>query len=198
MEKSNKHNKWNSRTGMIKPSISLQPGMTPWHAGTCMLGVADGQGYHGDILVMNDTYLFLQPDIDPSASSGEYSSACRHPIGADFPGHRAKVKNKTTCMSASARKLVWTVLGSRGRSLTPGGCVEMSEAPGRRLLMSEHVAGSHPGHADAWSRCVRGRWSTPRPPPPPAPPSPPLPPRAAGKLIVSVIDCRGRSGLSSG
>lgn len=60
--------------------------------------------------------------------------------------------------------------------------------------MSEHVAGVDPGHTDTRPSCVRDCWSTPAPPSRP----PARPPGAAGKLIVSVIDCRGRSVLSSG
>lgn len=68
--------------------------------------------------------------------------------------------------------------------------MEMSESLRRPLLMSEHVARVDPGAAHARSSCARDRWSTGGAPPPP--------PRAGGKLIVGVIDCRGRSVLSSG
>lgn len=53
-----------------------------------------------DPLMTNDNYLFLRPDIDPSASSGESSAASHCPFGGEFPGQQAKVKNKTMHMSA--------------------------------------------------------------------------------------------------
>lgn len=73
--------------------------------------------------------------------------------------------------------------------------MEMSETLRRRWLMSEHVAGVDPGHTDTRSSCVRDRWSTSAPS---FTLSLHLPRRGGGKLIVSVIDCRGRSVLSSG
>lgn len=45
--------------------------------------------------MMNDSYLFLWLDIDPSASSRESPLSLSLPFGGDFPGHQTKVKNKT-------------------------------------------------------------------------------------------------------
>lgn len=116
------------------------------------------------------------------------------PFGEDFPGHRAKVKNKTMCTRMTAPQTCTEDPGKPWHvapPLSPGGHIEMSESLRRRLLMSEHVARVvGPGIAQALSSCARDCWSTG------GPPSPPL--QAGGRLIVAIIDCRRRSVLSSG
>lgn len=149
----------------------------------------------------NDSYLFLQLDIDPSASSGEPSSASHCPLEEIFQVTKPRWKTKqcTWVLTHNGKKTHMhacrRTVSHTHTSLFSTRHMEMSVPPKRCSLMSGHVAGMDPGHTYTLSSCVRDCRPTPVPPllvylPLPSPPG--------GKLIVSVIDCHGRSALSSG
>ena len=68
---------------------------------------------------MNDTYLISQPDIDPSASSGESSSASRCPLEEIFQVTEPRWKTKERVRAWVPHKLARTIAGSRDRQPLP-------------------------------------------------------------------------------
>ena len=121
--------------------------------------------------MMNDTYLFLQLDIDPSATSGESPSAVLSPLEEIFQVTKPRWKTNQyitermhTHTHSSLLKNCVTHL-----SIFSGGHMEMSAPPKRRLLMSGHAVGMDQGHTYTQSSCA---WDH-RPNCPGAPPPPP-------------------------
>ena len=145
---------------------------------------------------MNDSYLFLWLDIDPSASSRESSSASHCPLEEIFQVTKPRWKTKQctwvlalnegnththshthtqththTHTHTDTRSCRQTVLHTH-LSLLSTGHMEMSVPPKRCSLMSGHVAARGPGpHVRSSCPAVLGAASQPWTPPCPPPPS---------------------------
>lgn len=181
--------------------------MTVWHAGICMPQPPAGRPGLTSRRPSDEWRLSIFMAARWSIS---LRPSHRRPPEEVFPGHLAEVKNKTVRMSGQSthahKHTAQRGMPSHKPRPLPGH-MEMSAALQRCWLMSGHVAGLVPGHTHTHSSCAgeegaRRRAALTCPVPSPTQTTNPTHTHPTvvqgGKLIVSVIDCHGKSVLSGG